>query len=67
MFNLINENLLEKKENAKKAEAALNDINKICAKYADKKKLLKYGELFESEMMDLTVNIPLEEALDTGW
>ena len=30
-------------------------------------KLLKYGELFESEMMDLTVNIPLEEALDTGW
>ena len=30
-------------------------------------KLLKYGELFESEVMDLTVNIPLEEALDTGW
>ena len=30
-------------------------------------KLLKYGELFESEMMDLTVNVPLEEALDTGW
>ncbi len=30
-------------------------------------KLLKYGELFESEMMDLTVNIPLEEALDNGW
>jgi len=31
------------------------------------KKLLKYGELFEKEMMDLTVNIPLEEALDAGW
>ena len=30
-------------------------------------KLLRYGELFESEMMDLTVNIPLEEALDNGW
>lgn len=30
-------------------------------------KLLKYGELFESVMMDLTVNIPLEKALDEGW
>lgn len=31
------------------------------------KKLLKYGELFESKMMDLKVNIPLEKALDNGW
>jgi V/A-type H+-transporting ATPase subunit B len=31
------------------------------------KKLLKYGGLFESQMMDLKVNIPLEEALDNGW
>ena len=31
------------------------------------KKLLKYGELFESNMMDLKVNIPLEKALDNGW
>ena len=31
------------------------------------KKLLKYGKLFESKMMDLAVNIPLEEALDLGW
>ena len=30
-------------------------------------KLLKYGELFESRLMDLSVNIPLEEALDLGW
>jgi V/A-type H+-transporting ATPase subunit B len=30
-------------------------------------KLLKYGERFEKEMMDLSVNIPLEEALDLGW
>lgn len=30
-------------------------------------KLLKYGKLFESRMMDLSVNIPLEEALDQGW
>lgn len=30
-------------------------------------KLLKYGELFESRLMDLSVNIPLEEALDEGW
>ncbi len=31
------------------------------------KKLLQYGELFEREMMDLSVNIPLEKALDKGW
>lgn len=30
-------------------------------------KLLKYGERFEKEMMALSVNIPLEEALDRGW
>ncbi len=30
-------------------------------------KLLKYGSRFESEMMDLAVNIPLEAALDLGW
>jgi V/A-type H+-transporting ATPase subunit B len=30
-------------------------------------KLLKYGSMFESQMMDLAVNIPLEEALDRGW
>ena len=30
-------------------------------------KLLNYGILFEKEMMDLTVNIPLEGALDKGW
>ncbi|MBP1582768.1 MAG: hypothetical protein J6866_02325, partial [Victivallales bacterium] len=31
------------------------------------KKLLKYGGLFETRMMDLSVNIPLEDALDLGW
>ena len=31
------------------------------------KKLLKYGKLFEDNMMDLKVNIPLEKALDNGW
>lgn len=30
-------------------------------------KLLKYGEQFEKKMMDLSVNISLEEALDLGW
>lgn len=30
-------------------------------------KLLKYGYLFETKMMNLSVNIPLEEALDEGW
>ena len=30
-------------------------------------KLLKYGSLFEAQMMDLSVNIPLEQALDRGW
>jgi len=31
------------------------------------KKLLKYGILFEGQMMDLRVNVPLEQALDNGW
>jgi V/A-type H+-transporting ATPase subunit B len=30
-------------------------------------KLLKYGVRFEKEMMELSVNIPLEKALDLGW
>ncbi|MCD6115807.1 V-type ATP synthase subunit B [bacterium] len=30
-------------------------------------KLLKYGNMFEQDMMDLAVNIPLEQALDRGW
>jgi len=30
-------------------------------------KLLNYGERFEKEMMDLSVNISLEKALDLGW
>jgi V/A-type H+/Na+-transporting ATPase subunit B len=30
-------------------------------------KLLTYGDMFEREMMDLSVNIPLEAALDKGW
>lgn len=31
------------------------------------KKLLRYGRLFEDQMMSLKVNIPLEKALDLGW
>ena len=30
-------------------------------------KLLKYGAMFEEKLMDLSVNIPLEDALDLGW
>lgn len=30
-------------------------------------KLLKFGGLFEEKLMDLSVNIPLEDALDLGW
>ncbi|MBU1037588.1 MAG: V-type ATP synthase subunit B [Candidatus Omnitrophica bacterium] len=30
-------------------------------------KLLKYGRIFEDQMMSLKVNIPLEKALDRGW
>ncbi|UDQ98654.1 V-type ATP synthase subunit B [Lentisphaerota bacterium WC36G] len=30
-------------------------------------KLLKYGDLFENRMMDLSVNIQLEDALNLGW
>ncbi|MFH1846088.1 MAG: V-type ATP synthase subunit B [Candidatus Omnitrophota bacterium] len=31
------------------------------------RQLLKYGAKFEETMMDLKVNIPLEQALDSGW
>jgi hypothetical protein len=31
------------------------------------RKLLKYGELFEDRIMDLSVNIPLFDALDRCW
>jgi len=31
------------------------------------KKLLRYGDLFEEKIMDLSVNIPLFEALDRCW
>ncbi len=30
-------------------------------------KLLKYGKLFEDKLMALSVNLPLEAALDLGW
>jgi len=30
-------------------------------------KLLKYGSLFEKKIMELSVNIPLFEALDRCW
>ena len=30
-------------------------------------KLLKFGKMFEDEMMDLSKNIKLEDALDLGW
>ncbi len=31
------------------------------------KKLLRYGQAFERKMMDLSVNVTLENALDLGW
>lgn len=30
-------------------------------------KLIVFGELFEAKMMNLSLNLPLEKALDTGW
>ena len=30
-------------------------------------KLIDYSSIFESKLMDLRVNIPIEEALDLGW
>ena len=30
-------------------------------------KLLKYGVMFENQLMDLSVNLSLEDALDLGW
>lgn len=31
------------------------------------RKLIDYGTMFERDLMDLSVNIPLEKALDKGW
>ena len=31
------------------------------------KKLIQFSKLFEERMMNLSVNIPLDEALDLGW
>ncbi len=31
------------------------------------RKLLKYGTIFENDMMTLSINVPLEDALDRGW
>lgn len=31
------------------------------------RKLLRYGQAFEMQMMSLSVNMPLEKALDLGW
>jgi len=31
------------------------------------RKLLQYADLFEGKMMDLSVSVPLEDALDLGW
>jgi V/A-type H+-transporting ATPase subunit B len=31
------------------------------------RRFLKYGDLFEDRIMDLEVNLPLEQALDTCW
>lgn len=31
------------------------------------RQLLKYGNLFEHKLMDLSINLPLNQALDTGW
>ncbi len=61
--------------------ALMNGMIKLYATYKDSlekqsmgflmtnwdEKLLKYGDLFEKEMMSLSVNIPIEQALDNGW
>ena len=43
----------------------LKSMGFIMSKWDEK--LLTYGKMFESEMMDLSKNISLEEALDLGW
>ena len=61
--------------------ALMDNLIKLYASYQDSlekrsmgfrmsewdRKVLKYGQLFEKQMMDLSVNIPLERALDLGW
>jgi len=69
------------KDTRKDHRAIMNNMIQLYAQYKETEekramgfrmsdwdeKLLKYGDLFEKEMMDLSVNIPLEKALDNGW
>ena len=45
---------------------ALNKWDLVEPQLRDEK-LLKYGDLFENKLMDLSVNLSLEGALDLGW
>ena len=56
-------------ENLVRAFWEKNQTLKNLAEYRKKhnKKLLGYGKRFEEEMMDISLNVPLEKALDRGW
>jgi len=77
----LKQNVNDEKRSRKDHRAIMDGMIQLYAQYieAEEKrsmgfrmsgwdqKLLKYGAMFRSQMMDLSVNIPLEEALDRGW
>lgn len=77
----LKQNVNDEKHSRKDHRAIMDNMIQLYAQYVETEekrsmgfrmsawdqKLLKYGALFRSQMMDLSVNIPLEEALDRGW
>ncbi|MCI0494102.1 V-type ATP synthase subunit B [candidate division KSB1 bacterium] len=77
----LKQNVNDEKRSRKDHRAIMDGMIQLYAQYVDTEekrsmgfrmsdwdlKLLKFGGLFRSQMMDLSVNIPLEGALDRGW
>lgn len=77
----LKQNVNDEKHSRKDHRAIMDNMIQLYAQYVETEekrsmgfrmsawdqKLLRYGALFRSQMMDLSVNIPLEEALDRGW
>ncbi len=77
----LKQNVNDEKHSRKDHRAIMDNMIQLYAQYVETEekrsmgfrmsawdqKLLKYGAMFRSQMMDLSVNIPLEEALDRGW
>ncbi len=77
----LKQNVNSEKRSRKDHRAIMDNMIQLYAQYVETEekrsmgfrmsawdqKLLKYGTMFRSQMMDLSVNISLEDALDRGW